>query len=90
MGRNAPPHMAILWGSDVESSPIYQRWLYQREVQSSGACGQAPDAAKIRFEDEHISNDEGADADFKCRKCRYGFSCSTFGFTANLLPIGEY
>jgi dual specificity phosphatase 12 len=56
--------------SDVESSPIYQRWMYQREVQSSGECGQAPDAEKIRFEDEHISSDDIAEAELKCRKCR--------------------
>jgi dual specificity phosphatase 12 len=58
---------------NVEDSPVYQRWMYQREVQVSSECGQAPDADKIRFEDEHIaSDDEGnfADTEFKCKKCR--------------------
>ena len=59
---------------DVESDPIYQRWLYKREVDLSLACGQAPEAQKIRFEDEHTSatekEEEGA-KEFRCRKCRY-------------------
>lgn len=58
---------------NAEDSPIYQRWMYQREVQLSSECGMAPDAGKIRFEDEHITpDDEGkfADAEFKCKKCR--------------------
>lgn len=59
---------------NIEESPVYQRWMYQREVQLSSKCGMAPDADKIRFEDEHITpDDEGkfADAEFKCKKCRY-------------------
>jgi dual specificity phosphatase 12 len=56
---------------DVEKEPIYQRWMYQREVQSSADCGLAPEAGKIRFEDEHVvEGGEGADVEFKCRKCR--------------------
>lgn len=59
---------------NIEESPVYQRWMYQREVQLSSECGMAPDADKIRFEDEHITPDEEgkfADAEFKCKKCRY-------------------
>lgn len=58
----------------VEESPIYQRWLYQREVQLSSQCGQAPDAEKIRFEDEHVdenSNTSAAEKELRCKKCRY-------------------
>ena len=58
----------------VEESPVYQRWLYQREVQLSSDCGKPPDADKIRFEDEHV--DENADTsnaekELRCKKCRY-------------------
>ena len=59
---------------NVEESPIYQRWMYQRDVQMSSDCGQAPEASKIRYEDEHLdptSSDEGAEIDLKCKKCRY-------------------
>lgn len=54
---------------NVEASPIYQRWVYQREIELSRACGQAPEPVKIRFEDEHVT-DEGAEFELKCRKCR--------------------
>lgn len=56
---------------NVEDSPAYQRWMYQREVELSRACGQAPEADKIRFEDEHISGKGDADLELRCRKCRY-------------------
>ncbi|KAL9097320.1 MAG: hypothetical protein Q9165_000747 [Trypethelium subeluteriae] len=57
---------------DLETDPIYQRWLYQREVQISRECGQAPDADKIRFEDEHRIPEKGSEEfSLRCRKCRY-------------------
>lgn len=55
---------------NVEESPIYQRWLYQRAVQESSACGQAPDVDNIRFEDEHVDEGAIADTELRCRKCR--------------------
>lgn len=55
---------------DVESTPMYQRWIYRREIELSRACGQAPEAEKIRFEDEHVS-DRDAGFELRCRKCRY-------------------
>ncbi|KAK5138339.1 hypothetical protein LTR08_003400 [Meristemomyces frigidus] len=55
---------------DIEDSPAYQRWLYQREIELSRACGQAPEVEKIRFEDEHARNAELADFELRCRKCR--------------------
>lgn len=55
---------------DVEDSPVYQRWLYQREIEMSRACGQAPEAEKIRFEDEHVSDATATEFELRCRKCR--------------------
>jgi len=55
---------------NVEDTPAYQRWLYQREVEFSRACGQAPEAEKIRFEDEHAQSGAAADFEMRCRKCR--------------------
>ena len=55
---------------DVEEAPVYQRWLYEREVELSRACGQAPEADKIRFEDEHDTASSSADFELRCRKCR--------------------
>lgn len=54
---------------NVEESPAYQRWVYLREVELSRACGQAPEAEKIRFEDEHVAG-QSADFELRCRKCR--------------------
>ena len=54
---------------NVEESPAYQRWVYLREVELSRACGQAPEAEKIRFEDEHVAG-QSADFELRCHKCR--------------------
>lgn len=57
--------------TDIETSPVYQRWLYHREVQTSSDCGRAPEPEKIRFEDEHAKDgDNGAECELKCKKCR--------------------
>jgi dual specificity phosphatase 12 len=55
---------------NVEDTPTYQRWVYQREVEMSRACGQAPEAEKIRFEDEHVTAKDDSGFDMRCRKCR--------------------
>lgn len=54
---------------NVEDTPAYQRWVYQREIELSRAVGQAPEAEKIRFEDEHVT-DQTASSELRCRKCR--------------------
>jgi dual specificity phosphatase 12 len=65
--------------SELDAEPLYQRWLYQREVEASRACGQAPDADKIRFEDEHASDQKDAAAfDLRCRKCRRTLATSQY------------
>lgn len=56
---------------NVEDTPQYQRWMYQREVELSRQCGMAPDADKIRFEDEHTLWGGKEEAlELRCRKCR--------------------
>lgn len=60
--------------ANVEDTPAYQRWLFQREAEMSRACGQAPEADKIRFEDEHVKateEEKEGRKEFRCRKCRY-------------------
>lgn len=56
---------------DLDSQPAYQRWLFKREVEFSRACGQAPEADKIRFEDEHTTDRPASTLELRCRKCRY-------------------
>jgi dual specificity phosphatase 12 len=69
---------------DIEGSPVYQRWLYQREIEMSRACGQAPEAEKIRFEDEHESQGT-SDFELKCKKCRYVTGATLTRLTDSLL-----
>lgn len=57
---------------NLENEPKYQRWLYERELESSRAIKQAPDAEKIRFEDEHADSALGSESfEMRCRRCRY-------------------
>jgi dual specificity phosphatase 12 len=53
----------------LEDTPAYQRWVYQREIELSRAVGQAPEAEKIRFEDEHVT-EQASSFELRCRKCR--------------------
>ncbi|KAF9887873.1 tyrosine protein phosphatase yvh1 [Aspergillus nanangensis] len=58
---------------DVTSHPVYNRWLYRREVEESVACGRAPVMKSVLFEDEQPQGtQESTDrtTEIKCRKCR--------------------
>ena len=60
--------------SDLDANPEYQRWLYQRDVEISLACGQAPE--NLRFMDEQgcegpDHEDADKETELRCRKCRY-------------------
>ncbi|KAK5171270.1 tyrosine protein phosphatase yvh1 [Saxophila tyrrhenica] len=63
---------------NVEETPAYQRWLYEREVEMSRACGQAPAPENIRFEDEHDQGTSPADYELRCRKCRRTLATSLY------------
>lgn len=55
----------------VERHPVYQRWLYKREVETAANVGRAPDW--IRFEDEEAEKEEQAvesNKEIRCKKCR--------------------
>jgi dual specificity phosphatase 12 len=60
---------------DVTGHPIYQRWLYRRDVEDSVACGRAPEMKSVLFEDEQHRRQEPSDrtTEIKCRKCRLVF-----------------
>ncbi|KAL7943970.1 tyrosine protein phosphatase [Trichoderma barbatum] len=63
---------------DIETQPIYQRWLYQRAAKESLAVGQAP--SQLWFEDEAAeaaqtkpsasSSAPAPDRKLRCKKCR--------------------
>ncbi|TKA82300.1 hypothetical protein B0A55_01459 [Friedmanniomyces simplex] len=71
---------------EVDEIPAYQRWLYQREIELSRACGQAPEAEKIRFEDEHVREQGGAEFELRCRKCRRRLATSQYLITHQPRP----
>lgn len=61
---------------EVADHPVYQRWLYRREVEESVACGRAPELKSVRFEDEQPQRPQEPAAqvvEIKCRKCRFVF-----------------
>ena len=74
---------------DLDSQPIYQRWLYQRSIEASNACGQAPDADNIHFSDldlekqrsNAVSPAEEKQSIYRCRRCR-----TPLATTAYLIP----
>ena len=58
---------------NVKEHPMYQRWLYQRDVEISVACGLAP--KPIRFEDQEaagpsVAGSTDSELELRCRKCR--------------------
>lgn len=58
--------------ANVTDHPLYQRWLYQRAVEDSVACGRGPDLDEIRFEDKVSDANQASDKgmEVRCRKCR--------------------
>lgn len=66
--------------TDIEANPLYQRWLFQAEVEMSAAIGRAPD--RLRFEDEEVAVVKAALGDsgklpedpkqrnLRCKRCR--------------------
>lgn len=58
---------------EVTDHPVYQRWLYRREVEESVACGRAPEMKSVRFEDEQPQQRSKPTVEIKCRRCRSVF-----------------
>ncbi|ROV92200.1 hypothetical protein VMCG_09291 [Cytospora schulzeri] len=57
----------------VEKHPIYQRWIWEREVEESAKLGKRPEW--IRFEDDHADEKpkdekDGPGKELRCKKCR--------------------
>ncbi|KAJ5907834.1 hypothetical protein N7495_000516 [Penicillium taxi] len=66
---------------EFTDDPLYQRWLYRREVEGSVACGRAPEMKSVRFEDEQpirSQENDGQTVEIKCRKCRRTLATSPF------------
>ena len=64
---------------DVTEHRLYQRWLFQREIEESIACGRAPSMKAVRFEDEVPGDQVDPTAqitEIRCRKCRWVTFCT--------------
>jgi len=66
---------------------MYQRWIYQKQVEETVACGRAPEVSEVRFEDEVVAANTAASTasipaskniDVKCRMCRRTIATSPF------------
>ncbi|CRG85424.1 Tyrosine-protein phosphatase yvh1 [Talaromyces islandicus] len=58
---------------DVQDHPMYMRWVSNRHIELSTACGRAPEMDVVRFEDELPSRESMAgerSIEVRCRKCR--------------------
>lgn len=68
--------------ADIDSHPMYQRWLYEREVESSVACRRAPETKNIYFGDEIATNSDAekttGEMNIRCRKCRQSLATSAY------------
>lgn len=72
--------------SDPDSHPLYQRWLYQRNVEASIAAGMAPGAEEIRFGELSLAEKEPSKQDssgrprstWRCRRCRTPLATSEY------------
>lgn len=63
---------------DLEDHPIYQRWMWQRELELSRAAGQAPERVHFRDAEREIAGiagelegQNGKSVELRCKKCRY-------------------
>lgn len=68
------------YAEDVEDHPVYQRWIYKREVEESIAQGMAPTRIHFRDQEKEISKiasgstdsrTGNANIELRCKKCRY-------------------
>lgn len=72
--------------SNPDSQPLYQRWLYQRNVEASTAAGVAPAAEEIKFGELSLAEkapikQEGSGRPrsiWKCRRCRTPLATSEY------------
>lgn len=64
----------------VEKEPVYQRWLYKREVEDAARIGCAPD--QIRFEDLEAEKEnkkaESGGVSIRCKRCRRTLATQPF------------
>jgi len=77
---------------NITDHPLYQRWLYQRVVEESVACGRGPELDQVRFEDLHPETNTTIDeaTEIKCRKCRLVSRSPSIQFLDSLAILIHY
>ena len=74
---------------NLDDEPVYQHWLYQRNVEASNACGVAPNAEDIHFgnlslgpnnstESPFSKNEVSQKSAYRCRRCRTPLATSEY------------
>ena len=71
---------------DPDSSPLYQRWLYHRNVEASIAAGVAPEAKEIQFGEVALTTSGSEESKevkstWRCRRCRTPLATSDYVVT---------
>lgn len=73
--------LRLWWTMDcpdnVAAHPIYQRWVYRREVELHVAAGQAPGRLRLEDEESPAAGDE-AGSRLRCKKCRRTLATAPF------------
>jgi len=75
------------FAENIEDHPIYQRWVYLRDVEMSNAAGRAPERIHFRDAGAEIGRITGVKEDetpeeksvtqLRCKKCRYVYRSSS-------------
>ncbi|PWW78896.1 dual specificity protein phosphatase 12 [Tuber magnatum] len=81
------------FAENVEDHPIYQRWIYLRDVERSNAAGRAPERIHFRDAEAEIGRitrveegetpEEKGEMQLRCKKCRTTLASST-SFTPHM------
>lgn len=57
----------------MDDQPLYQRWLYQRDVERSILHHKAPENLLFADDLEPNVQSSGNNIELRCRKCRYAY-----------------
>ncbi|TGZ83872.1 dual specificity protein phosphatase 12 [Ascodesmis nigricans] len=73
------------WVDDIDEHPIYQRWLWRRELELSRQAGVAPDRVHFRDAEKEMVAEAGMKeaqgerfVELRCKKCRRTLANSHF------------
>jgi dual specificity phosphatase 12 len=75
--------------TELDNHPVYQRWLYQMDLELSTAAGRAPERVHFRDAERSVAEtaqvnqgatpDEVGMVELRCKKCRYELDAEVSG-----------